>query len=293
MIHKPVLLKEIIEILNPGKNENFIDATIGEGGVTKEILKKTRPRGKVLGIDLDKEILKEAKKNLVKSNLLDRVVLVCHNYRFLKEIAKENNFLDPKGIVFDLGFSRWHIERSKRGFSFSRKEKLDMRYDKSSKPSAFEIVNKWPRNEIERILKELGEERNARKIAKAIVETRQRKPIIFSSDLSKLIEKTVKRKGRIHPATKTFQALRIAVNKELENLKEGLKSALEVLKKGGKILVISYHSLEDRIVKNFFKEKAKEGKLKILTPKPIVPKKEEINQNPSARSAKLRVAIKI
>jgi 16S rRNA (cytosine1402-N4)-methyltransferase len=292
MIHKPVLLKEIIEILNPQKNQDFIDATIGEGGITLEILKRTSPKGKVLGIDLDKEILKEAQKNLAENGLLQRVVLVNGNYRFIKEIARKNKFFDPKGIIFDLGFSRWHIEKSGRGFSFRRKEILDMRYDKSFKLTSFEIINKWPPKEIEKILREYGEEKNAKRIVKEIVRARQKTPIYFASDLSKIIEKVVPKRKRIHPATKTFQALRIFINQELENLKEGLKGALELLQSGGKIVIVSYHSLEDRVVKNFFKEKAREGSLKIVTPKPIVPKKIEVLENPSARSAKLRAAIK-
>jgi len=292
MIHKPVLLKEIIEILNPQKNQDFIDATIGEGGITLEILKRTSPKGKVLGIDLDKEILKEAQKNLAENGLLQRVVLVNGNYRFIKEIARKSKFFDPKGIIFDLGFSRWHIEKSGRGFSFRRKEILDMRYDKSFKLTSFEIINKWPPKEIEKILREYGEEKNAKRIVKEIVRARQKTPIYFASDLSKIIEKVVPKRKRIHPATKTFQALRIFINQELENLKEGLKGALELLQSGGKIVIVSYHSLEDRVVKNFFKEKAREGSLKIVTPKPIVPKKIEVLENPSARSAKLRAAIK-
>jgi len=292
MIHKPVLLKEIIEILNPQKNQDFIDATIGEGGITLEILKRTSPKGKVLGIDLDKEILKEAQKNLAENGLLQRVVLVNGNYRFIKEIARKNKFFDPKGIIFDLGFSRWHIEKSGRGFSFRRKEILDMRYDKSFKLTSFEIINKWPPKEIEKILREYGEEKNAKRIVKEIVRARQKTPIYFASDLSKIIEKVVPKRKRIHPATKTFQALRIFINQELENLKEGLKGALELLQSGGKIVIVSYHSLEDRVVKNFFKEKAREGSLKIVTSKPIVPKKIEVLKNPSARSAKLRAAIK-
>jgi 16S rRNA (cytosine1402-N4)-methyltransferase len=292
MIHKPVLLKEIIEILNPQKNQDFIDATIGEGGITLEILKRTSPKGKVLGIDLDKEILKEAQKNLAENGLLQRVVLVNGNYRFIKEIARKSKFFDPKGIIFDLGFSRWHIEKSGRGFSFRRKEILDMRYDKSFKLTSFEIINKWPPKEIEKILREYGEEKHAKRIVKEIVRARQKTPIYFASDLSKIIEKVVPKRKRIHPATKTFQALRIFINQELENLKEGLKGALELLQSGGKIVIVSYHSLEDRVVKNFFKEKAREGSLKIVTPKPIVPKKIEVLENPSARSAKLRAAIK-
>jgi len=293
MIHSPVLLKEIIEILNPKENQDFIDATIGEGGIALEVLKRTSPKGRLLGIDFDEEILKEAKENLAKSGMLQRVVLVNGNYRFIKEIAQEKSFLNPKGIIFDLGFSRWHIEKSGRGFSFKKEELLDMRYNKDLQLTAFEIINKWPQKEIEKILKEYGEEREARRIANEIVRARQKKPILFASDLSKIIEKIVPRgKRKIHPATKTFQALRIAINQELENLKEGLKGAFELLKNGGKILVISYHSLEDKIVKTFFKEKAKEGSLKILTPKPIIPKEEEVLKNPSARSAKLRAAIK-
>jgi 16S rRNA (cytosine1402-N4)-methyltransferase len=293
--HKPVLLKEVIEWLDVGRNKNYVDCTIGEGGHAIEILKRNGPKGKVLGIEIDPELYKKLEKERLK-----RLILVNDSYTNLKEIVERENFKKVYGILFDLGISSWHIEKSGRGFSFLRDEPLIMRYNgnltKEPKLTAEMIVNEWPEREIERILKEYGEERFAKRIVREIVKARKVKPIKTTFQLVEVIKKAVPsfyRYRKIHFATKTFQALRIAVNNELENLKVALPQTIEVLEKEGRLVVISFHSLEDRIVKNFLKEKEREGKIKILTKKPIRPSKEEVKQNPRSRSAKLRAALKI
>jgi 16S rRNA (cytosine1402-N4)-methyltransferase len=290
-VHRPVLLKEVIEWMNVEKNKNYVDCTIGEGGHAREILKRNGPNGKVLGIEIDSDLYKKLKREN-----LERLILANDSYSNLKEIVKREGFKEIYGILFDLGISSWHIEKSLRGFSFLRDEPLIMRYDNSKNFWAEKIINQWPENEIERILKEYGEEKFAKRISREIVKFREKKPIKTTFQLVEIIKRAVPsfyRQKRIHFATKTFQALRIAVNNELENLKIALPQAIDVLEKGGRLLIISFHSLEDRIVKLFFKEKEKEGKIKILTKKPIRPSKEEIKQNPRSRSAKLRVALKI
>ena len=308
MTHIPVLQKEVIDYLDPKPNENFIDATIGEGGHTAAILEKNKPNGKVLGIEIDPEILEKFK-------FQDRLILVNDSYLNLKEIVKKYNFGPIKGILFDLGMSSWHLEESGRGFSFQKNEPLDMQYDESSKLTAEEILNKWREEELEKILREYGQERFAQGIAKKIIETRRIRPIKTTFQLVEIIKIATPswyHHQRIHFATKTFQALRIAVNDELETIKKGLSEALDVLEKEGRLVVISFHSLEDRIVKNFFSTFAKgfglrldevglrpdevggqERKIEILTKKPVRPSLEEIKTNKRSRSAKLRAAIRI
>ncbi len=290
MTHKSVLQKEVIECLEPAPNENFIDATFGLGGHSKDILQRIKPNGKVLGIEIDQELYKRSKIN-------GHLILVNDSYLKLEKIVKqyETKLFDRiNGILFDLGMSSWHLEESGRGFSFQRNEVLDMRYDKNGL-TAREIINKWQKKDIEKILREYGEERFAGRIAREIVELRRKNPIQTTLQLVEVIQKAIPKKyqrGK-HPATRAFQALRIAVNQELENLKKVLPQALRVLEKGGRIVVISFHSLEDRIVKNFFKEAQKKGLIKILTKKPISPSLSEVKENPRSRSAKLRSAIKI
>ena len=291
-MHIPVLQNEVAKFLDPKPNNDYVDCTIGEGGHARAILEKILPNGKLLGIDLTEELIEALK--LKFKDFKQNLVLVCDNFSNLKEIAEKHGFRNVSGVLFDLGLSSWHLEKSGKGFSFMREEPLDMRYEGGV--SAEEIVNGCSEEEIARILKEFGEERFARRIAKTIVEKRRVKPIKTTFQLVDVVRSAVPlwyQKRRIHFATKTFQALRIAVNGELENLKETLPQAVDILKTGGKIVVISFHSLEDRIVKNFFRENSKNGKLKILTKKPVVPTIEEVRVNPRARSAKLRVAVKI
>lgn len=289
-LHESVLKKEVIKYLSPKPNENFIDATFNGGGHSLEIFKKTFPRGKILGIELDKELLEKTRKRLKQFE--KRLVLVNDNFKNLKRIVENHDFKNISGVIFDLGFSSWHIEESKKGFSFQKNEILDMRYgDKGIK--AIDILNKWQEEDIERILREYGEERFSRKIAKAIISARREKPIIKTFELVEIIKKIIPFQRKIHPATRTFQALRIAVNDEIGNIKSALPQALEVLKLQGRIVVISFHSLDDRIVKNYFKEEKNKGEIEILTKKPIKPTNEEIKNNPRSRSARLRAVKKL
>lgn len=287
----PVLEKEVIKYLDPKPNENFIDCTLGLVRHTLAILERNGPHGKVLGIEWDRELYNQLKEKCSRWNLEQRLILVNDSYSNLKKIVERENFRNIQGILFDLGFSSWHLERSQRGFSFFRDELLDMRYSLKNSLTAEKILNDWPETKIEEILREYGQERFARRIAKGIIESRKLKSIKTTFQLVKIIKKTTPswyHHLKIHPATRTFQALRIAVNDELNNLKKTLPQALEVLEKSGKLVVISFHSLEDRIVKKFFQEN-----LKVLTKKPVRPSLEEIKINPSSRSAKLRVAEKM
>ena len=293
MTHNPVLIKEVLEYLNPGQNENFIDCTAGEGGHSAEILFRNGPDGKVLAIDLDPRQAENARLNLKRFG--KRAIIVDDSYANLKDIAEKENFGHVHGILLDLGMSSFQIEEGGRGFSFNRDEPLDMRYNIKSDLTAVKIVNEYSLGEIEKILAYYGEEKFAHRIAAKICEERKIKKIESAFDLKNIVEKARGRaRGeRISPATKTFQALRIAVNGELDNLKKVLPQAVDILEVGGHFAVISFHSLEDRIVKNFFKEKEKEEKIKILTKKPVVAGRYELSENPRARSAKLRATVKI
>ena len=289
--HIPVLQKEVIQYLNPKSNENFIDGTVGQGGHAKDILKENGPNGKVLGIELDEKLYQQLRRQKI-----ERLLLVNDSFANLKKIVKQTKFNEISGLLLDLGFSSWHLEESRKGFSFLRDEPLDMRYSiKQQNLTAGQIVNCWPPKNIELILKNYGEERFARPIAVHIVKFRKQKPITTTLQLVEAIRQSVPswyHHKKIHFATRTFQALRIAVNNELDNLEKVLAQSRKVLVKGGRIVIISFHSLEDRIVKNFFREKKKEGALKILTKKPIGPSPKELKVNPHSRSAKLRAAIK-
>jgi len=290
-MHIPVLQKEVIQYLDPKPNQNFIDCTIGEGGHSLAITERISPNGRVLGIDWSPELIQELK---IKNNL----VLVCDNFVNLRSVVEKYKFKPIHGILFDLGMSSWHLEESGKGFSFQREEPLDMRYNLQNQLTAEKILNYWSKFEIEKILKEYGEEKFARQIAKVIIEERKIKPIKNTLQIVEIIKKAVPKRyldQKIHFATRTFQALRITVNDELNNLKKALPQALEILEPKGRLVVISFHSLEDRIVKNFFKQQTMEGlpKIKILTKKPIRPSIEEIKINPRSRSAKLRAAQKL
>ncbi len=298
MVHLAVLKKEVIQYLEPEPGENFVDATIGEGGHTREILKKNYP-GKVLGIEIDPKLYKTLKEDLKRwpEKERKRLILVNDSYANLDQIVKKKGLKKIAGVLFDLGISSWHLEKSKRGFSFLKKEPLIMNYNLKKNPlSAKEIINSWPIEKIEKIIREYGQERFAKKIAKKIEEARKIAPIENTLQLVEIIKRAIPkryRNQRIHFSTRTFQALRIATNNELENLKKGLIKAWQVLEKGGRLVVISFHSLEDKIVKEFFIRKVKKGEIKILTKKPIVPTAQEIKLNPRSRSAKLRAGLKI
>lgn len=293
-LHLPVMLEEVIRYLDPKSDENFIDCTIGEGGHAIAILERNKPNGKVLGIDHD-PVLLERLRLKIKDTIYDkRLIPVCDNFANLKSIVDEYNFSRVSGVLFDLGLSSWHLEESRRGFSFLRDEPLDMRYNPQQNTlTAWTILNHWNEKDIERILRVYGEERFSRRIAGEIVQSR---PLKTTVDLVTAIERatpTWYHRRKIHFATKTFQAIRIAVNNELENLEKAIPQTLEVMERGGRLVVIAFHSLEDRIVKNFLKEKAREGAVQILTKKPIRPSKEEVAENPRSRSARLRAAVKL
>jgi len=295
-MHIPVLLKETVCYLDPKENENFIDATLGQAGHSQEILKRNGPLGKVLGIEQDQEILKATAKALKNSGYEKRIIIVNDNFVNLKEIAERENFLKVKGIIMDLGVSSWHFEESGRGFTFLKDEPLIMTLDKGKGPNAKEIINSWSQEDLEKIFREFGQERFSKKIAENIVLKRRIQPIETTFKLIEIIKKSVPtsyERGRINPATRIFMALRIAANQELTNLEKALPQGIDILEKGGKLIVISFHSLEDRIVKNIFREQKKQGTVKILTKKPVEAGSEELKINQRSRSAKLRVVQKI
>lgn len=287
-MHVPVLKKEVLEYLDPKPNENFVDCTLGEAGHSKELLEKIKPNGKVLGIDWDCEMAKKAEK-------LERLIVVCDNYTNLKEIVKKYGFQPISGILMDLGMSFWHISGSKKGFTFLKNEPLDMRYSNRNL-AAEKIINEYDVKELENIFKSYGEERFAKRIALNIELYREKKTIKTTFELIEIIKKSIPLKfqrSKINPATRVFQALRIAVNDELGNIEKALPTAIDILKPKGRLAVISFHSLEDRVVKNFFKRQIILKRIKTLTEKPIIPSQDEIKENPKSRSAKLRVIEKI
>jgi len=296
MRHAPAMLKEVMEYLNPRPNEHFIDCTLGDAGHAIETLKKTAPGGKVLAFELDEKAIKDAQARLAENGLLGRVEIVNDNFRFLKKYAEKLPMIH--GILADLGLRIGQLEAGGGGFSFQYDEPLDMRFGGQGK-SAKEILNSYSIDELSRVFREYGEERNHRHIAKAIAEVRRKKEIETTGELAEIIlsfyrQKLRSRKGvpwtrGIHPATRVFQALRIEANDELGALEQLLEDGVEILSSGGRIGIISYHSLEDRIVKRFYKTSPH---LVVLTKKPIMASEEEARSNRRSRSAKLRVALK-
>ncbi|NQU77575.1 16S rRNA (cytosine(1402)-N(4))-methyltransferase RsmH [Candidatus Falkowbacteria bacterium] len=325
--HTSVLKKEVIKYLNPVPGQNFIDCTLGGAGHAEELAKKVLPLGQVLGIDLDEESIKH-----VKSKKIPNLVVVNANYKDLEKIIHGKfNHHPINGILLDLGFSQAQLTSPNRGFSFRKEEELDMRFTRKQETedgrriiTAKDIINTWPEGELTRIFKQYGEEPNAKKIAKAIVRARKIQPINTTFELSKIVvgQKNNKKSGfskgsgklrsvcqkrSIHPATRVFQALRIETNNELKNLKQILPQCVRVLEPGGRLGIISFHSLEDRIVKQFFVHESRdclcppafpicrcghEAALKIITKKPITPAAQEVKDNPRSRSAKFRVVEK-
>ena len=294
--HIPVLLEEVLEVFDPKPGQIYIDATVDGGGHAVAIARRVAPEGKVIGIDWDCDLIKELGiRN--KERKAKNIELICDNYVNIRKIAEDQGVKRVDGILFDLGFSSYHVEASGRGFSFLKNEPLDMRYNPEVNDLTAEyIVNQWPQPELEEILKRYGEERFARRIAAGIARARTEKRITRVAQLGEIIVNSVPgayRRGRLHPATRTFQALRIAVNRELENIGEGLANSWKSLGAGGVVAAISFHSLEDRLVKQFFHSRVKAGEAALLTPRPLGPSREEQNQNPRARSAKLRAIRKI
>ncbi len=287
-MHISVLEREVLHFLNPKRNENFIDCTAGEGGHSLSIMKKNGPSGKVMAIEWDEELYEVLKKKET-----ERFIPVNESYTLIKDIVEEKKFFPVNGVLFDLGFSSFHVDRSGRGFSFMRKEPLDMRYNKNTPLTAYEIVNKYREKDILYILEKWGEEKYAEGIAHAIVSEREGGLIETTMDLAKIIENAVpkmyREKSKINCATKTFQALRIAVNGELLGIKATLPEALSVMERGGRMVVICFHGGEEKVVRNFFRS----ADVKILTSQPVVPSEKEINKNIRSRSAKLYAVVKV
>jgi 16S rRNA (cytosine1402-N4)-methyltransferase len=285
IIHKPVMLDKVLYYLKVTLGKIYVDATCGLGGHSSAILRELNRTGLLIGIDRDIESLEIAKNRL--KNYGDNFLLFNTTYDRIPEVLENLNIAKVDGILFDLGFSSYHIEKSKRGFSFQRPEEpLDMRFSKDDSLTAEYILNNFSEEELAEIFYKYGEEPNAFKIARKIVEIRKVKPLKYVGDLLEVIGKSTQNYKR-HPATRIFQALRIAVNKELDILERALEITPNILNPQGRIVVITYHSLEDRIVKNFLKNNR--DKFEIITKKPVVPSKEEIENNKRARSAKLRV----
>jgi len=289
-MHVPVLLKEVIEYLNPVPGKNFIDATVGGGGHTREILRRTEPTGEVLGLDASPEAIINLKEQFKGSGAEGRLILVNDNFSHLKEIVEKNNFPPVNGVLFDLGLSSDLLASSGRGFSFMGHEFLDMRYDPHQSLTAARIISTYDRDDLEKLFRDYGGEKFAGRIAQAIIKERRNQEITMTTQLVGIVRKALGRRFHVKSLARIFQALRMAVNYETENLLLGLHDALDILIPGGRIVVLSYHSGEDRIVKEFFKN---EQKIKIINKKTIKPSQEEIKSNSRARSAKMRVGEKI
>ncbi len=283
MSHVPVLAAEVLEGLALQPGMTVLDGTLGLGGHALLILEATAPHGQLIGVERDSRNWAVAKERL--TNYGDRVTTIRDSYG---NIASHQ--IPPlDAVLLDLGFSSVHVDQADRGFSFMQEGPLDMRYDQGQELTAEAIVNGWPRDDLNRLFREYGEEHYSGEIAKAITEARKKQRITTTTQLADLILKLAGGRGAIHPATKVFQALRIAVNDEFGELTRGLTELTKLLKPGGRLVVISFHSLEDRIVKNFIKESTE---LVAVNKKPIIASDEELRQNPRSRSAKLRIASK-
>ncbi|MGH7236033.1 MAG: 16S rRNA (cytosine(1402)-N(4))-methyltransferase RsmH [Nitrospiraceae bacterium] len=291
--HVPVLVKEVLSWLASRPGGRYLDCTVGQGGLASSILDLTGPDGSVIGIDQDEEAIAAARNRL--EPFAGRARLIRGNFRQLKQHLSSVGLSEVDGVVFDLGMSSAQLDRPDRGFSFLADGPLDMRMDRRGDRTAAELLNRLGETELADLLYRFGEERYSRRIARAVVRARDRRPLQTTFDLLSVIRDAVPafyRHGRLHYATRTFQALRIAVNRELEVLEGSLRDAADVLAPGGRLCVISFHSLEDRIAKQTFRalSHGQEPCLATLTKKPCVPSEQERRENPRARSAKLRVA---
>lgn len=284
-MHVPVLFQAVLDFLAPRPNGRYIDATLGAGGHAAGILDASAPNGRLLGIDADPSALEIAAAHLARFG--DRAVLVHANFSRLKTLAAAHGFLPADGIVLDIGLSSIQLADAARGFSFTSDGALDMRFNPSDPTTAADLVNALSEKELADLIFEYGEERASRRIARAIVAAR---PIVTASQLADVIERAMGRRGHIHPATRTFQALRIATNRELDMLDAVLPQIVETLAPGGRVVIITFHSLEDRRVKNFFRDAPQ---LRVLTKHPVRPTRDEVTRNPRSRSAKLRAAERI
>ena len=286
-MHIPVLLKESIELLNPQPGQTFVDGTFGGGGHTKEIWEKIQPKGRLLAIDWNEQAIKTCQEKF------EGVDCVVANFTEIPELLEKYDYPQIDGLILDLGFSSDELEKSGRGFSFMSDEPLLMTYNDKQKP-VMEIIAETEEQDLANIIYKYGEERHSRRIAHAIKKEHKSDPIITSKRLAEIVKRAVPqayRKSRIHPATRTFMALRIYANQELENLELLLNDLYKIMAPQGRIAVISFHSLEDRIVKTVFKQLSKEGLFEEITKKVIKPSEEEIENNPRARSGKLRGAL--
>ena len=301
--HIPVLYQDIIHALQPRSGGSYVDCTLGAGGHAQGILEASQPEGKLLGLDLDPQAIAIAEKRLASFG--ERVRIERASYVELSRVLESIGWKGVNGIVFDLGVSSMQFDTPERGFSFQQDAPLDMRFSPDSPISAAELVNQMSEAELAEIIFRYGEDRNARRIARAIVRAR---PLETTKQLAAVVAGAGRTRDHLHPATRTFQALRIAVNEELKSIEAALPQAVQALNKGGRLAVISFHSLEDRIVKDYINQESTDclcpprqpqctcghkASLKKITRKPIVPAETEITENPRARSAKLRIAEKI
>jgi 16S rRNA (cytosine1402-N4)-methyltransferase len=303
MQHQPVLYHEIIHALQPQNAGQYVDGTVGAGGHAHGILEACTPDGRLLGLDVDPQAIALARETLAPYG--ERVRLIQASYDSLTKKLREIGWETVDGILLDLGLSSMQLDTPERGFSFQQDAPLDMRFDPASPTTAADLVNSLPGDDLADLIYRYGEERASRRIAQAIVKAR---PLQTTRQLAAVIESVLPRRGRVHPATRTFQALRIAVNQELERVENVLPQATAALKSGGRLAVISFHSLEDRIVKEYFRSESKDlvnppyeriyevekiATLKEINRKVIIPGEAEITTNPRARSAKLRVVKKL
>ena len=300
--HIPVLVEEVVSLLRCSPHQTFVDATLGGGGHALEILKRTEPDGMVIGMEWDEEAIRVARETLRPFG--DRVRFVQQNFVHLPEVLPSLRVEGVDGILVDLGLSSIQLEDAQRGFSLRNDGPLDMRMDQRLEDTAADWVNRLSQEELSKVFWEYGEERWARRIARAIVEERRKMPIRTTAVLRRIVVRAIPSRfhsRRIDPATKTFQALRITTNRELENLRQMLETGWTVLKRGGRMCVISFHSLEDRMVKEAFRNlgRGREGKeesgavLRVITKKPITPSEDERKRNPRSRSAKMRCAERV
>lgn len=307
-MHIPVLLKEILYFLNVKPGGRYVDATVGSGGHAEAILKAG---GEVLGIDQDLRALEITRKRLISSGFSQAKAcpasnskrvggifrLIHGNFSQISKLVRQAGWRSVDGVLFDLGFASFQVEDTSYGLSFKKAGNLDMRMDKNLQVTAADLVNMLSGKELTRLFRNLAQERLAKSIAEAIVQRRRIKPFNTTDDLAETVAQVYRehhlRSPKLHPATKVFLALRMAVNTEIDNLEKGLPSSYAILKKRGRLAVISFHSTEDRVVKNFFKKMQQQGKMLVLTKRPVVPSQHEIEENPRARSAKLRVGEKI
>jgi len=302
-LHLPVLLNEVLDGLEVKAGGTYIDCTLGAGGHARAILERSEPKGRLLGIDRDPEAIQLSESQLIPYG--ERVRLVGESFVRLEALASAEGFMPSDGVLLDLGISSLQLDNGARGFSFQTDGPLDMRMDPQGEMTAEHLVNELTEAELANIIVKYGEEPKARAIARAIVRGR---PIRTTLQLAHVVASVAGRRGRIHPATRTFQALRIAVNRELEALAAVLPQSVAVLAKGGRVAVISFHSLEDRLVKEFMARESRDcvcppelpvcrcehkRMLRILTKKPVRPTIEEMRQNPRSRSAKLRIAERV